>query len=99
MVTGKEYGRKVQKLKRISKAATITVPPSVYTRVTEEQDVVDRLKALLQKHGLSEHAMPDEIAQVRKDLQKQRDLDGSPLHPYTFVMICKNGATSCPAWH
>lgn len=84
MVTGKEYGREVQKLKRICKSATITVPPSVYTRVTEEQDVVDRLKALLQKHGLSEHATSDEIAQLRRDLQKQRDLDGSPLHPRQY---------------
>ena len=81
MATGKEYGREVQKLKRICKSASITVPPSVYTRVTEEQDVVDRLKAVLEKHGLSEQATSDEIAQVRKDLQKQRDLEGDSLHP------------------
>ncbi|KAK9916617.1 hypothetical protein WJX75_004933 [Coccomyxa subellipsoidea] len=77
---GKEYGREVQKLKRTCKLASITVPPSVYTRVTEEQDVVDRLKALLQKHGLSEQATSDEIAQVRKDLQKQRDLEGIDMN-------------------
>lgn len=82
MFTGKEYGREVQKLKRICKSASITVPPSVYTRVTEQQDVVDRLKALLQKHGLSEIATSDDIARVRKDLQKQRDLDGIPLHQH-----------------
>ena len=88
MGTGKEYGREVQKLKRTCKLASITVPPSVYTRVTEEQDVVDRLKALLQKHGLSEQATSDEIAQVRNDLQKQRDLEGDILHPCQDLCTC-----------
>ncbi|CAL8467237.1 g6773 [Coccomyxa elongata] len=93
---GKEYGQEVQKLKRICKSATITVPPSVYTRVTEEQDVVDRLKALLQKHGLSEHATSDEIAQVRKDLQKQRDLDGIDTSNILSVGRGRRAAAAVP---
>lgn len=73
---GKEYGSKVQKLRRVCKAATIAVPPSVYTRVTSEQDVVDRLKDLLSKHGLSKDSTADEIARVKRTLKKERDLDG-----------------------
>lgn len=84
MDAGKEYGREVQKLKRICKAATITIPPSVYTRVKEERDVVERLTAVLEKHGLSQDSSLDDIATVRKDLQKQRDLDGEAVHLCTF---------------
>ncbi len=92
MDLGKEYGREVQKMKRICKSASITIPPSVYTRVSKEQDVADRLKALLQKHGLSEQATTDEVAQVRKDVQKQRDLEGETLHP------CYDCQVLCPMW-
>ena len=73
---GKEYGPRVNKLKRICKSATIIVPPSVYTRVSGEQDVIERLKALLQKHDLSEHSTSDDISRAKKQLQKQRDLEG-----------------------
>jgi hypothetical protein len=75
--SGKEYGPRVAKLKRICRAATITVPPSVYTRVSGEADVVERLRALLRKHGLSEQCGQEDIARARKQLQKQRDLEGA----------------------
>ena len=77
----KEYGPKVQRLKRICKAATITIPPSVYARVTSEQDVVTRLKDLLSKHGLAKDSSPENIARVKKTLKKERDLDGKRLMP------------------
>ncbi|CAK0787919.1 hypothetical protein CVIRNUC_011141 [Coccomyxa viridis] len=72
----KEYGPKVQRLKRVCKAATIIVPPSVYARVTSEQDVVTRLKDLLSKHGLAKDSSPEDIARVKRTLKKERDLDG-----------------------
>lgn len=72
----KEYGSKVQKLKQVCKAATIAIPPSVYTRVTSEQDVINRLKELLSKHGLGKDSSSDEIAAVKRKLKKDRDLDG-----------------------
>ena len=77
----KEYGPKVQRLKRVCKAATIIVPPSVYARVTSEQDVVTRLKDLLSKHGLAKDSSPEDIARVKRTLKKERDLDGKRLMP------------------
>ena len=77
----REYGPKVQRLKRICKAATITIPPSVYARVTSEQDVITRLKDLLSKHGLAKDSSPEDIARVKRTLKKERDLDGKHLLP------------------
>ena len=75
---GKGYGSKVQKLKQVCKAATIAIPPSVYTRVTSEQDVIERLKELLSKYGLAKDSSAEEVAQVKRNLKKERDLDGEP---------------------
>ena len=77
----KEYGPKVQRLKRICKAATIAIPPSIYVRVTSEQDVITRLKALLSKHALARDSSPEDIARVKRTLKKERDLDGERLMP------------------
>jgi hypothetical protein len=66
----------VKKLRRICNAATIKIPPLVYTRVSNEHDVITRLKVLLQKHGLSEQSRPDEVARAKRKLQKERDLEG-----------------------
>ena len=77
----KEYGPKVQRLKRICRAATIAIPPSVYVRVTSEQDVITRLKDVLSKHGLAKDSSPEEIAQVKRTLKKERDLDGMRFMP------------------
>ncbi|CAL5225223.1 g8011 [Coccomyxa viridis] len=72
----KESGSKVQKLKRVCKAATIAIPPSVYTRVTSEEDVIQRLEDLLSKHGLAKDSSAEEVARVKRNLKKERDLDG-----------------------
>lgn len=72
----KGYSSKVEKLKRVCKSATIAIPPSVYTRVTSEQDVSSRLKDLLSKHGLAKDFSVEEIARVKRNLKKERDLDG-----------------------
>lgn len=53
--------------------------PSVYTRVSSAQDVEDRLRALLAKHGLSDKSPAADVARVRKRLAKERDLEGA-LH-------------------
>ena len=74
----KESGSKVQKLKRVCKAATIAIPPSVYTRVTSEEDVIQRLEDLLSKHGLAKDSSAEEVARVKRNLKKERDLDGEP---------------------
>lgn len=66
----------MDKLKGVCKAASITVGPSVYTRVSSAQDVEDRLRALLAKHGLSEGSSAGDIAGIRKRLAKERDLEG-----------------------
>ena len=63
-------------MRGICRAATITIPPNVYVKVSSEQDVEDRLLTLLAKHDLSEKAAPEDIARVRRRLQKARDLDG-----------------------
>lgn len=63
-------------MRGICRAATITIPPNVYVKVSSAQDVEDRLLALLAKHDLTEQAAPEDIARVRRGLQKARDLDG-----------------------
>ena len=88
LTAAKEYGPKVQKLKRVCKAATIPIPPSVYTRVTSEQDVIKRLKDLLSRSGLAKDSSAEEVARVKRKLKKERDLDGElrlPLHLMTSM--------------
>lgn len=86
---GKGYGSKVQKLRQVCKAATIAIPPSVYTRVTSEQDVIQRLKELLSKYGLAKNSSAEEVARVKRNLKKERDLDGEPdCHISPDVLRC-----------
>ena len=73
------YGVAVDKLKGVCKAASITVAPGVYTRVSSAQDVEDRLRALLAKYGLDEGSSSADVCRVRKRLAKERDLEGA-LH-------------------
>ena len=91
LAAAKEYGSKVQKLKRVCKAATIAVPPSVYTRVTSEQDVIQRLKDLLSRYGLAKDSSAEEVARVKRKLKKERDLDGE-LRPALYLI---NGSLKC----
>ncbi len=78
LAAAKASGSKVQKLKRVCKAATIAIPPSVYTRVKSEEDVIQRLEDLLSKYGLAKDSSAEEVAQVKRNLKKERDLDGEP---------------------
>ena len=102
---GPQYGRSVEALKGVCKAASITIPPNVYVKVDTAQDVEDRLLALLAKHNLSRAPTPRDIEAVRKTLQKQRDLDGACTcwhehswfrHAVPILIEIKTGVTSLP---
>lgn len=48
------YGRKVEKLRGVCKAATITIPPNLYSKHKGDEGALEgALQALLAKHGLS----------------------------------------------
>lgn len=46
------YGKCVEKLRSVCRAATITIPPSLYSRNKEEGALEAALEELLAKHGL-----------------------------------------------
>ena len=48
----RQYSRKVEKLRSICKAATITIPPSLYVKNKGEDELAAALEALLEKHDL-----------------------------------------------
>ncbi|PRW59758.1 ferrous iron transporter A [Chlorella sorokiniana] len=72
----RQYGKRVEKLRSVCRAATITIPPSLYSRNKEEGALEAALEELLAKHGLDADSGERAIAQVKSKLTIQRDLDG-----------------------
>ena len=52
----RQYSRKVEKLRGICKAATITIPPSLYVKNKGDDELAAALEALLEKHELDGNA-------------------------------------------
>lgn len=48
----RQYGKRVEKLRSVCRVATITIPPSLYSRNKEEGALEAALEELLAKHGL-----------------------------------------------
>lgn len=48
----RQYSKRVEKMRSVCKAATITIPPSLYSRNKEEGALEAALEELLAKHGL-----------------------------------------------
>ena len=40
--------------------------------------MIQRLEDLLSKYGLAKDSSAEEVAQVKRNLKKERDLDGEP---------------------
>lgn len=54
----------IDKVKRICKAATIKIPPSMYVKSKSLAEVESDMKALLSKHGLSLDSSSHEISKA-----------------------------------
>lgn len=72
----KTHGSKVLNLQSICKRATIKIPPNTYRGDPSEQELADRIEALLDKHGLSRKAGEREIMKTKSRLQTERELEG-----------------------
>lgn len=70
------FSKKVDKLRTMCRQATITIGPSIYVKNKTDAALEAALKALLEKHDLSEHSGPHEVARAKQRLQLQRDLEG-----------------------
>ncbi|KAL0040660.1 hypothetical protein WJX79_000885 [Trebouxia sp. C0005] len=66
----------IDKVKRIAKAATIKIPPSMYVKSKSLDEVESDMEALLSKHGLSLDCSSHEISKAAARLAKERDLEG-----------------------
>ncbi|KAK9811091.1 hypothetical protein WJX73_001777 [Symbiochloris irregularis] len=73
---GKTHGSRVLHLQSICKRATIKIPPNTYRGDPSEQELAERIEALLGKHGLSRKAGEREIMKTKARLQTERELEG-----------------------
>lgn len=55
----RQYSRTVEKLRGICKAATITIPPSLYVKNKSDEDLQAALEELLGRHGLDANSGGD----------------------------------------
>lgn len=74
-VSGK-FGDAVNKLRSLCRAATIAIPPCIYTQNKTEEGLTNALKMLLSKYGLQASSSAADVSKVRAKLQLERDLDG-----------------------
>ena len=73
------YGPRVERLRRLCRAATIAIPPNAYRAAKAgggEAALAAALEALLAKHGLDKGSDRAATDAVRARLQLQKDLDG-----------------------
>ncbi|XP_047311871.1 glutamic acid-rich protein-like isoform X2 [Impatiens glandulifera] len=76
------YGKHVEKLKSIIKSCGMGVPPVVYKRVKQlpenkrEAALINELKDILSKEGLSSNPSEKEIKDVRKKKERLKELEG-----------------------
>ncbi|GFH16272.1 uncharacterized protein HaLaN_12659, partial [Haematococcus lacustris] len=74
----KKYSGKVEKLRNICRLASVKIPPGVY-KAKSDAGVEEALQALLSKHGLNASSSEAKISQVKKKLEKERELDGMDM--------------------
>lgn len=73
---GREFSARFVRMRNICKAATITVPISLYRKENTDEDMEKGILELLKKNGLNEKPGKAAIMEVKEKLQLQRDLDG-----------------------
>lgn len=73
---GRELSERFVRMRNICKQATITIPPSVYRKDCNDNDMEAAILELLKKNGLDEKSQKSSIMAVKEKLQLQRDLDG-----------------------
>lgn len=52
----RQYSKAVERMRAVCRAATITIPPSLYVKNKSNEALEEALGALLSKHGLSENS-------------------------------------------
>eukprot|EP00882_Tetradesmus_deserticola_P024335 GHRQ01026593.1.p2 GENE.GHRQ01026593.1~~GHRQ01026593.1.p2 ORF type:complete len:257 (+),score=130.45 GHRQ01026593.1:219-989(+) len=73
---GSKYGPKVEKLRRMCRAAGITIGPSVYVKNKGEAALTKALQELLVKHSLTPNSDAAALARVKAKLELSRDMEG-----------------------
>ena len=66
----------IARLKAVAKAATVTVPPSLYVKHKGDAELQAALEDLLAGHGLSAASEPADTARIKRKLVAARELDG-----------------------
>ena len=87
----------MERLKGIARAATITVPPTLYVKNKGDAALEAAFEELLAKHGLTAGSGAPEVAKAKAALQVQRDLDGIDASNILEGGRGRRGAAARPA--
>ncbi|GIL73434.1 hypothetical protein Vretimale_17590 [Volvox reticuliferus] len=68
--------RAIEMMKEVCKKATIKIGPTLYVRNKTVSELENALSELLARHGLDAHSHDKQIGQVRRHLERNRDLEG-----------------------
>ncbi|GFR49554.1 hypothetical protein Agub_g11600, partial [Astrephomene gubernaculifera] len=68
--------KSIELMKDVCKKATIKIGPTLYARKKSVAELEDALTELLARHGLNARSGEKEISQVRRQLERDRDLEG-----------------------
>ncbi|KAL8196735.1 hypothetical protein R6Q57_024498 [Mikania cordata] len=94
------YGKKVERLKSIIKACGMTVAPTVYKKAKQAPDdkreaiLINELREILSKEGLSTNPSEKEIKEVRRRKERAKELEG--IDTSNIVLGSRRRSTTFP---